>query len=397
MTSSRAYFDHNATTPLRTEVISAMTDALTGVYGNASSIHQDGQRARKLVEEARRAVASLLSVDPREIVFTSGGTEADNSSIFGAVAAASGNRKHVVTTTIEHPAVLNACEYLERSGVAVSYVPVASSGVVDPDDIKAALRPETVLVSVMHANNELGTLQPIPEIAAICAEAAVPLHVDAVQSCGKVSVNSRDLGASFVALSGHKLHGPKGVGVLWIRKGAKFEKLLHGGRHERDRRAGTENVPGIHGLGVAATLARTELKCEAARLGELRDHLERLLASRIDGMTVNAGQSPRLPNTSNIAFDGVDGEPLVIALDLRGFAISSGSACSSGSVEPSHVLTAIGLSREDARRAVRISLGATNTLEQVEALALAMEESVHHLRRIAPAGSTSPAKSHALR
>ncbi len=393
MTASRAYFDHNATTPLRAEVLAAMEMALAEAFGNASSIHQDGQSARKLVEEARRAVAGMLHADPREIVFTSGGTESDNTAIFGAVAAAPGGRKHVVTTTIEHPAVLNACERLERLGVAVSYVRVGASGVADPEDIKAALRPETVLVSVMHANNELGTLQPVPEIAAICREAGVPLHVDAVQSCGKVNVDCRELGASFIALSAHKFHGPKGAGVLWIRKGAKCEKLLHGGRHERDRRAGTENVPGIHAMGVAAALAREELQSEGRRLSGLRDHLERLLLARIGGVTVNAAHGPRLPNTSNVAFEDVEGEPLVIALDLRGFAISSGSACSSGSVEPSHVLTAIGLGRDDARRAVRISLGAGNTLEQVEALAGAIEESVSHLRRIAPARAASSVKS----
>lgn len=385
MNSTRAYFDHNATTPLRAEVLEGLQTALSESFGNASSIHRDGQRARQLVEEARRKVAGLLGADSREIVFTSGGTESDNTAIFGAVASSTRDRKHVVTTTIEHPAVLNACERLEQLGAAVSYVPVGASGVVNPADIEAALRPETVLVSVMHANNEIGTLQPISAIAAICRRAGAPLHVDAVQSCGKVRVNCSELGADLVALSAHKIYGPKGVGVLWIRKGAPFVKLLYGGRHERDRRPGTENVPSIHGLGIAASLAQSKLEDEAHRLGELRDHLETLLLSRIDGVSVNAAESERLPNTSNVRIDGVEGEPLVIALDLRGFAVSSGAACSSGSVEPSHVLTAMGLSRDEARSCVRISLGVSNTREQVEALAGAMEESVGHLRRLAPA------------
>lgn len=384
MNSTRAYFDHNATTPLRAEVLEGLQAALSESFGNASSIHQDGQRARRLVEEARRKVAGLLGADAREIVFTSGGTESDNTAIFGVVSAATRDQKHVVTTTIEHPAVLHTCERLEQLGVAVTYVPVGASGVVDPADIEAALRPETVLVSVMHANNEIGTLQPISAIAAICHKAGVPLHVDAVQSFGKVAVDCGELGADLMALSAHKIYGPKGVGVLWIRKGTPFVKLLYGGRHERDRRPGTENVPGIHALGIAASLAQRVLEDEEGRLRELRDHLEALLLSRIDGVRVNAAGSARLPNTSNVHIEGVEGEPLVIALDLRGYAVSSGAACSSGSVEPSHVLTAIGLSREEARSCVRISLGASNTREQVEALAEAMEESVDHLRRLAP-------------
>ncbi len=388
MNRVRAYFDHNATTPLRAEVLEGLRSALEETYGNASSIHRDGQRARQLVEEARRKVAAFLDADPREIVFTSGGTESDNTAIFGAISASAKDRKHVVTTTIEHPAVLNACERLEQLGVSVSYVSVDASGVVDPEEIGAALRPETVLVSVMHANNEIGTVQPIAEVAAVCHQAGVPLHVDAVQSCGKTNVDCGALGADLLAMSAHKLYGPKGVGVLRIRKGAPFAKLLYGGHHERDRRPGTENVPGIHALGIAASLSRGEREAEERRLRELRDHLEALLLSRIDGVSVNAGRSERLANTSNVRIEGVEGEPLVIALDLRGFAVSSGAACSSGSVEPSHVLTAIGLSREEARSCIRISLGASNTLEQVEALAGAMEESVGHLRRIAPATGT---------
>jgi cysteine desulfurase len=382
---SRAYFDHNATTPLHPEVLAGMQNALAQVFGNASSIHQDGQQARQLVEQARRQVAALLGADPREVVFTSGGTESDNTAIFGVVAASTSPRKHLITTTIEHPAVLNACERLEQLGVEVSYLRVGPDGVVDPEDVRRALRPETVLVSVMHANNELGTLQPVEQIGAICREAGVPLHVDAVQSCGKTPVSTPRLGADLLALSGHKLYGPKGVGVLWMRKGVSCAKLLYGGRHERDRRPGTENVPGIHGIGIAAARAMEGLEAEAERLRALRDDLEARLLRTIDGVRVNAKASPRLPNTSNLCIDGVEGEPMVIALDLRGFAVSSGAACSSGSVEPSHVLTAIGLSREAARSCIRISLGASNTREQVDGLAGAIEEAVQHLRKLAPA------------
>lgn len=382
---SRVYFDHNATTPLHPQVLAGMHQALAEAFGNASSIHQDGQRARQLVEQARRSVATLLAADPREVVFTSGGTESDNTAIFGVVAASPAARKHVVTTTIEHPAVLNACERLQQLGVEVTFVPVGSIGVVDPDDIRRALRPETVLVSVMHANNEIGTLQPVDAIGAICREAGVPLHVDGVQSCGKLPVHTTQLGADLLALSAHKLYGPKGVGVLWMRKGTPCAKLLYGGRHERDRRPGTENVPGIHGLGLAAEIATAALAQEPIRLATLRDRLEAELLRDIEGVRVNAAASPRLPNTSNVRIEGVEGEPMVIALDLRGFAVSSGAACSSGSVEPSHVLTAIGLSREDARSCIRLSLGASNTEEQVDALADAMEEAVRHLRKLAPA------------
>lgn len=385
MHSPRAYFDHNATTPLHSEVLAGLHAALEGTFGNASSIHQDGQRARQLVEEARRSVAALLHADPSEIVFTSGGTESDNAAIFGTVSASERPRKHIVTTAIEHPAVLNACERLQQLGVAVTYLPVAASGTVDPEDVRAAIEADTVLVTVMHANNEIGTLQPIPEVAAICRQSGVPLHVDAVQSCGKLPVDVANLGATLLSLSAHKLYGPKGAGVLWIRKGSPFVKLLYGGRHERDRRPGTENVPGIHALGIAASLAVSSLDSEALRLAGLRDRLESLVLARIEGARVNCAGSSRLSNTSNLFIDGVEGEPMVIALDLRGFAISSGAACSSGSVEPSHVLTAIGLSREEARRCIRISLGAANTLKDVEALAGAIEESVRHLRRLAPA------------
>lgn len=385
MNSQRAYFDHNATTPLADEVLSGMTEVLREGFGNPSSIHQEGQRARHLVEQARREVAALLDADPREIVFTSGGTEADNTAIFGALAASPRASKHFVTTTIEHPAVLGAAQHLESQGVAVTRVAVDSGGAVDPEAIRAALRPDTVLVSVMHSNNETGVLQPVTDIARICRERGVLVHTDAVQSVGKVPVDVRELDVDLLSLSSHKLYGPKGVGVLYQRKGVTCAPLLYGGGHERGRRPGTENVTAIHGLGIAAGLARMALETEQERLARLRNEMEAEILASIPDVRVNCGGSARLPNTSSLYFAGIEGEPLLIALDLSGFAVSSGAACSSGSVEPSHVLTAIGLSRQDARSCLRLSLGRETTREQVTALVEALREAVSHLRRVAPA------------
>ncbi len=374
------YFDHNATSPVAPEVLRELVRDLGEVYGNASSIHYFGQAARQRLEAARRQVAALLGCDAREIVFTSGGTEADNLAIFGTVRAAVGEPKHVITSRIEHPAVLNTCMQLEREGVAVTWLPVGRDGVVDPDDVRRALRPETVLVSVMHANNETGVVQPVEEIAAIGREAGVTVHTDAVQSTGRTTLNVRALGVDLLALSGHKFGAPKGVGVLYVRSGVTIAPLFHGGRHERERRAGTENVPGALALGRAAALDPGLW----TSLAPLRDRLEHGVLARVPGATVNGQGSARLANTSNIRFEGVEGEAMVISLDLRGFAVSSGSACSSGAVEPSHVLLAMGMTREDARSSVRFSLGPGNTAEEVDALVGAVAESVAHLRRISP-------------
>ena len=375
----RAYFDHNATTPLAPEARAAVVSCLDEAYGNASSIHHFGQAAKQRLESARRQLGALIGAKPTEIVFTGGGTEADNLAILGVVRAAPGTLKHVITTAIEHPAVLGPCGQLERESVEITRLPVGLRGFVDPDDVARALRPETVLVSVMHANNEIGTIQPIAEIA---ARVNVPLHVDGVQALGKVPVDVATLGVSLYSMSAHKLYAPKGVGALYVRKGTKLAPLSFGGHHERDRRPGTENVPGIAGFGAAAELAARELRQQAEPVAALRDRLERAVLDRIPGTGVNGAVAPRTPNTTNIYFDGIDGEALVIALDLRGFAVSTGSACSSGAITPSHVLVALGLSAERARASIRFSLGRSNTAEQVDGLIEALEASVQHLRRI---------------
>jgi cysteine desulfurase len=378
----RFYFDHNATTPVDPEILDTMVSCLGQVYGNASSIHHFGQSAKQRLEAARRQVAALIHATPQEIVFTSGGTEADNLAILGVARASSVERKHVITSAIEHPAVLSTCKQLAVEGVEVTGLRVASSGVVNPDEVCRALRPETVLISIMHANNELGTLQPIAEIAQIAREAGVLLHVDGVQALGKIPVDVQALGVDLYTMSGHKLYAPKGAGALYVRRGTRLAPITFGGHHERDRRPGTENVPGIAAFGAAAELAGRRLNEDSERLSRLRDRLENAVIERIPGSGINGSRWNRVPNTSNLYFDGIDGEAMVIALDLRGFAVSTGAACSSGALTPSHVLKAIGLSDDRARSSMRFSLGHSNTVEQVEALAEAIYASVAHLRRI---------------
>jgi len=378
----RFYFDHNATTPIAPEVLEVAVTCLGQVYGNASSIHYFGQGAKQRLEAARRQLAALINAAPQEIVFTAGGTEADNMAILGVARAAAADRKHVITSAIEHPAVLSACKQLMAEGVEVSTLRVGASGLVNPDDVRRALRSETVLISIMHANNELGTIQPIAEIAQIAREAGVPLHVDGVQALGKIPVDMKAHGVDLYSMSGHKLYAPKGVGALYVRRGTRMAPISYGGHHERDRRPGTENVPGIAAFGAAADLAGSRLKDEAERLSALRDRLENAVLDRIPGAGINGSRWNRVPNTSNLYFDGIDGEALVIALDLRGFAVSTGAACSSGALTPSHVLKAIGLSDDRARSSMRFSLGRANTADQVDALAEAIQAGVTHLRRI---------------
>jgi cysteine desulfurase len=378
------YLDYNSTTPVAPEVLEAMLPYFSREAGNASSIHSFGQRARGAVERARAAVADLLGARPAEIVLTSGGTESDNLAISGIVAAAPGLHKHVVTTQIEHHAVLNTCQAQERDGVEVTYVPVSGRGIVEPDDVRRALRPETVLITVMHANNELGTVQPVKEIGKIAAAADAYFHTDAVQTAGKLPIRVEEIGADLLSISAHKLRGPKGVGALYIRKGTRLRPLFYGGHHERDRRPGTENVPGIVGLGRAAEIASANLAADAARVGALRDRLERELVARVPHARINGAGARRTPNTSNIVFPYVEGEALVIALDLKGIACSTGAACSAGAVEPSHVLTAIGLAPDEARASLRFSLGHDTSDEEIDYAISIIPRAVEHLRELSP-------------
>jgi cysteine desulfurase len=380
----RVYLDYNATTPVDRSVLAAMMPYFAEKFGNASSIHSSGQGARDAVDAARESVAALVGAKPSEIVFTSGGTEADNLAIFGTAAASRKSRKHVLTTSIEHHAVLHACQELERQGVEVTYVPVNGQGIVDPDEIRRALRPETILITVMHTNNELGTIQPIAEIGRIAAEADVLFHSDAVQSAGKLPLDVTRLGVDLLSLSAHKFYGPKGVGVLYVRSDTPLEPQFRGGHHERDRRPGTENVPGIVGLGKAAELARTQLTEDAHAIGALRDHLEEALLEQLPAIRVNGNRGGRVPNTTNLLFSCTGGEALVIALDLHGIACSTGAACSSGAVEPSHVLTAIGLSPDEARSSLRFSLGRPTTGKEIDRALGIIPAVVERLRALSP-------------
>jgi cysteine desulfurase len=381
----RIYFDCNATTPVEPAVVDAMLPFFRGEFGNASSIHAFGQRARAAVETAREQVAALIHARPQEIVFTSGGTESDNHAIFGvAQALAAQPGAHLITSSIEHEAVLNSCQQLERLGVAVTYLPVSREGLIDPDDVLRAICPETVLVSVMHANNEIGTVQPIAMIGKIAAERKISFHTDAVQSLGKVPVDVQASHIDLLSLSGHKLYAPKGVGATYIRSGARLRQLLFGGHHQRGFRPGTENVAGIVGLGKAAEIARLLLAEDAARVSALRHRLEQGLLSCIPDSRANGAAVPRTPNTSNITFTGIEGEALVIALDLKGLACSTGAACSSGAVEPSHVLTAIGLTSNDARATIRFSIGRHTTAAEIDAALQIIPAAVAQLRQLSP-------------
>jgi len=377
----RVYFDYNATTPLTPEVIEAVARASRDTFGNASSVHHFGQQAKAALDDARSELATLIHGDPSEIVFTSGGTEADNMAIRGAAEAIEPTgRRHLIASAIEHEAVLNTLKALARRGWRTTLLPVDDSGIVSPDRLREALADDTALVSIMHANNEIGTIQPIAEIAQLAHARGALLHTDAVQSVGKIPVDVRALGADLLSLSAHKFNGPKGAGALWIKRGTRLLPIVTGGKHERNRRAGTENVPAIAGLGVAARLAGAKLGAEAARVAALRDRLEDGILRGVPGTTVNGARGSRVPNTSNISFDRVEAESLLIALDLEGIAVSTGSACSSGTLEPSHVLRAMGLSTHRTQNSLRFSLGLFSTDAEVARVIDTLPRLVEKLR-----------------
>jgi cysteine desulfurase len=377
----RVYFDYNATTPLAPAVADAIARVSRDVFGNPSSIHHFGQQAKATIDDARSAVAALLKGDPSEVVFTSGGTESDNFAIRGAAEALEpAGRRHLVASGIEHEAVLNTLRALARRGWRTTLLPVDHTGVVSPDRLREVIDKETAIVSVMHANNEIGTMQPVAALAAIAHEHGALMHTDAVQSVGKVRVDVRALGVDLLSLSAHKFNGPKGAGVLWIKRGTRMQPTLTGGKHERNRRAGTENVPAIAGLGIAAALASEKLTAEADRVGALRDRLEDGILKAVPGTAVNGDRGQRVPNTTNISFDRVEAESLLIALDLEGIAVSTGSACSSGTLEPSHVLKAMGLPSHRTQNSLRFSLGLYSTAEEVERVVEVLPRLVEKLR-----------------
>jgi cysteine desulfurase len=379
----RIYLDHNATTPVHPAVIDAMTAVLRDEFGNPSSVHHFGQRTKALVDAARSTVAALVGGDPTEIVFTGGGTESDNFAIRGVAEALEvTGRRHLVATSIEHEAVLNTFKALARRGWRTTLLPVDQSGVLSPDTLREALSDDTAIVSVMHANNEVGTIQPLAALAEIAKRNGALFHTDAVQSAGKIPVDVKALGVDLLSLSAHKMNGPKGVGALWLRRGVRLVPVLTGGRHERGRRAGTENVPGIVGCGVAAKLAVEKMGAEAARLTALRDRLEREVLRLVPGTAINGGDSPRVPNTTNISFERTEAESLLIALDLEGIAVSTGSACSSGTLEPSHVLKAMGFPTHRTQNSLRFSFGLGNTDADVDRVLAVLPGVVEKLRNL---------------
>lgn len=380
----RIYLDHAATTPVHPEVAEAVRRCLLEVWGNPSSIHAFGREARLAVEEAREQVAALVGARPAEIVFTGGGTEADNLAVLGVARRRRGKGDHVITSSVEHHAVLHACEALRAEGFRVTELPVDGDGLVDPDDLRAALDDRTVLVSIMLANNEVGTIQPVKELAAVARERGVPFHTDAVQAVGQIPVDVDELGVDLLSLSGHKLYGPKGVGALFVRRGTRLDPLVHGGGQERRLRPGTENVPGIAGLGKAAELARRELAERAAHAASLSRRLREGLLERVPGTVLNGHPVRRLPGNVNVSILGVQAESVLLNLDLKGVAASSGSACAAGSLETSHVLRAMGAAQERAEGALRLTVGRDNTEADVEAVLEILPPLVEKLRRLSP-------------
>ena len=379
----RIYADHNATTPVHPRVVEAISRVLRDDFGNASSVHAFGQTAKSHIDHARAAVATLVGARPQEIVFTSDGTESDNLAIRGvAEALVPTKRRHLIASSIEHEAVLTTLKALAKRGWTTTLLPVDRSGIVNPTDLEAAITDETILVSVMHANNEIGTVQPITELAAIAHAHGAQFHTDAVQSVGKIPVAVDDLHVDLLSLSGHKFNGPKGVGALWVRRGSRLAATATGGKQERNRRAGTENVPGIVGLGEAARLATVTLETNGAHVAQLRDRLEAGILETVPGTVVNGERAHRIPNTANVSFDRVEAESLLIALDLEGIAVSTGSACSSGTLEPSHVLRAMGFSPHRTQNSIRFSLGTENTPDEIDRIVGALPRVVEKLRRL---------------
>jgi len=384
----RVYFDYNATTPPAPEVVEGVTAVTRDVFGNASSVHHFGQQAKAVLDDARSAVAALVKADPSEIVFTAGGTESDNFALRGvAETLEPTGRRHLVASAIEHEAVLNTLKALARRGWRTTLIPVDQSGVVSLDRVREAIADDTAVVSVMHANNEIGTIQPISDIAALAHERGVLVHTDAVQSAGKIAIDVRAMGVDLLSLSAHKFNGPKGAGVLYVRRGTRMQPILTGGKHERNRRAGTENTPAIAGMGIAARLAAQKLSTEATRLSRLRDRLEAGILAAVNGTAINGGASPRVPNTTNISFERVEAESLLIALDLEGIAVSTGSACSSGTLEPSHVLRAMGFPTHRTQNSLRFSLGLFSTDAEVDRVIATLPRLVDKLRSLTRGGT----------
>jgi cysteine desulfurase len=383
--SRRVYLDHNASTPVHPDVLAEMLPYFGQVFGNPSSVHGFGREARDAVDTARERVAGLLRARPDEIVFTSGGTESDNFGVKGLAWAR--GRGHIITSKIEHHAVLRTCQALEGQGFTVTYLPVDEHGMIDPDDVRRAFRPDTIAISIMHANSEVGTIQPVRAIGALAREHGVPFHVDAVQTFGKVDIDVEAFNIDLLSFSGHKIYGPKGVAGLYIRKGTRMVAVQHGGEHERRRRAGTENVPGIVGLGKAAEVRGREMKDELQRVTALRDRLWDGIRARVPDVRLNGHPTERVPGTANIAYKNVESESIVLGLDLKGIAVSAGSSCTAGSVEPSYVLVAMGVPIEWAMGAVRSSLGRSTTAEDIDYVIESVEPIVRKLRAALPVGA----------
>lgn len=380
----RVYLDNNATTKMREEALEAMLPFLKEDYGNASSVHGFGRTARTAVDEARAKVSRLLGVAREDIIFTSGGTEADNLAIKGVAGAMKSKGDHIITSAIEHHAVLNSCKYLEKEGFKVTYVGVDKNGVVKLDELKKAITPKTILITVMWANNEVGTIEPVEEIGRIAKEKGIYFHTDAVQAAGKIPMALEDMPVDLLSISAHKFYGPKGVGALYIRKGTKITPQFHGGHHEMKKRAGTENVAGIVGMGRAAELAKQEISEEIKQLTVLRDYLYKGITSKIPDVTLNGHPTERLPNTLNVRFKYLEGESIVLNLDLEGVAVSTGSACTSGSLEPSHVLTAMGVDAAETQGSIRFSLGKDNTKEDMDHVIAVLPPIIQRLRDMSP-------------